>query len=59
MPGGNRPDHITGAIRTPIVMAYSYRLPADPSGGLVKGRDEGVENDAVRAWQPAGTAFPG
>src|SRR5689334_18420701 len=29
--GGNRPDHTTGAIRTPIVMANSYRLPVDPT----------------------------
>lgn len=29
--GGNRPDATTGAIRTPIVMANSYRLPADPT----------------------------
>lgn len=29
--GGNRPDETTGAIRTPIVMANSYRLPADPA----------------------------
>lgn len=29
--GGNRPDEATGAIRTPIVMANSYRLPADPA----------------------------
>lgn len=29
--GGNRPDDTTGAIRTPIVMANSYRLPYDPA----------------------------
>jgi cystathionine beta-lyase/cystathionine gamma-synthase len=29
--GGNRPDATTGAIRTPIVMANSYRLPYDPA----------------------------
>jgi len=29
--GGNRPDETTGAIRTPIVMANSYRLPEDPT----------------------------
>lgn len=29
--GGNRPDDSTGAIRTPIVMANSYRLPPDPA----------------------------
>ncbi|MCP2256174.1 methionine-gamma-lyase [Prauserella aidingensis] len=29
--GGNRPDETTGAIRTPIAMANSYRLPADPT----------------------------
>jgi len=28
---GNVPDATTGAILTPIVMANSYRLPADPS----------------------------
>ena len=29
--GGNRPDTTTGAIRTPIIMANSYRLPYDPA----------------------------
>lgn len=29
--GGNRGDAGTGAIRTPIVMANSYRLPHDPT----------------------------
>jgi cystathionine beta-lyase/cystathionine gamma-synthase len=29
--GGNRIDETTGAIRTPIVMANSYRLPPDPA----------------------------
>jgi len=29
--GGNRADETTGAIRTPIVMANSYRLPDDPT----------------------------
>jgi len=29
--GGNRHDETTGAIRTPIVMADSYRLPEDPT----------------------------
>jgi methionine-gamma-lyase len=29
--GGNRPDVTTGAIRTPIVLANSYRLPLDPA----------------------------
>lgn len=29
--GGNRADDTTGAIRTPIVMSNSYRLPRDPS----------------------------
>jgi cystathionine beta-lyase/cystathionine gamma-synthase len=29
--GGNRADETTGAIRTPIVMANSYRLPHDPT----------------------------
>ncbi len=27
--GGNRPDETTGAIRTPVIMANSYRLPYD------------------------------
>ena len=29
--GGNQPDRTTGAIRTPIVMADSHRLPCDPA----------------------------
>ena len=29
--GGNRTDDTTGAIRSPIVMANSYRLPDDPT----------------------------
>jgi cystathionine beta-lyase/cystathionine gamma-synthase len=29
--GGNRTDDTTGAIRSPIVMANSYRLPPDPT----------------------------
>lgn len=29
--GGNQADETTGAIRTPIVMANSYRLPSDPT----------------------------
>jgi cystathionine beta-lyase/cystathionine gamma-synthase len=29
--GGNLADETTGAIRTPIVMANSYRLPEDPA----------------------------
>ena len=47
--GGNRPDETTGAIRTPIVMANSYRLPEDPTtiddpdyGGLVYTREHGA-----------------
>lgn len=47
--GGNHSDETTGAIRTPIVMANSYRLPADPStiddpdyGGLVYTREHGA-----------------
>jgi cystathionine beta-lyase/cystathionine gamma-synthase len=47
--GGNRPDDTTGAIRTPIVMANSYRLPEDPSTiddpgytGMVYTREHGA-----------------
>jgi cystathionine beta-lyase/cystathionine gamma-synthase len=47
--GGNRPDETTGAIRTPIVMANSYRLPPDPTSiddpgytGLVYTREHGA-----------------
>ncbi|MGJ9421923.1 trans-sulfuration enzyme family protein [Aeromicrobium sp. CF3.5] len=47
--GGNHGDESTGAIRAPIVMANSYRLPADPSaiedpgfGGLVYTREHGA-----------------
>ncbi len=47
--GGNHPDATTGAIRTPIVMANSYRLPEDPSTiddpaytGLVYTREHGA-----------------
>jgi cystathionine beta-lyase/cystathionine gamma-synthase len=47
--GGNHADQTTGAIRTPIVMANSYRLPADPSviddpgfDGLVYTREHGA-----------------
>ena len=47
--GGNRADETTGAIRTPIVMANSYRLPEDPSTigdpdypGLVYTREHGA-----------------
>jgi methionine-gamma-lyase len=47
--GGNRADDTTGAIRTPIVMANSYRLPEDPTtlddpdyGGLVYTREHGA-----------------
>lgn len=29
--GGNQADRTTGAIRTPVVMANSYRLPEDPT----------------------------
>jgi cystathionine beta-lyase/cystathionine gamma-synthase len=29
--GGNRSDTTTGAVRTPIIMANSYRLPEDPA----------------------------
>ena len=47
--GGNHADETTGAIRTPIVMANSYRLPHDPSDiddpryqGLVYTREHGA-----------------
>ena len=47
--GGNHADETTGAIRTPIVMANSYRLPEDPSDiddpgyqGLVYTREHGA-----------------
>ncbi|WP_435745756.1 trans-sulfuration enzyme family protein [Nocardioides sp. SYSU DS0663] len=47
--GGNHADQTTGAIRTPIVMANSYRLPEDPSTiddpgftGLVYTREHGA-----------------
>jgi methionine-gamma-lyase len=47
--GGNHVDETTGAIRTPIVMANSYRLPEDPSDidhpgyrGLVYTREHGA-----------------
>jgi O-acetylhomoserine/O-acetylserine sulfhydrylase-like pyridoxal-dependent enzyme len=47
--GGNHADETTGAIRTPIVMANSYRLPEDPSTiddpdytGLVYTREHGA-----------------
>ena len=47
--GGNHADATTGALRTPIVMANSYRLPHDPSDiddpgylGLVYTREHGA-----------------
>lgn len=47
--GGNRADDTTGAIRTPIIMANSYRLPQDPTtidepgyDGLVYTREHGA-----------------
>ena len=47
--GGNHADETTGAIRTPIVMANSYRLPTDPTtiddpgfDGLVYTREHGA-----------------
>lgn len=47
--GGNHADETTGALRTPIVMANSYRLPEDPSDidapgyqGLVYTREHGA-----------------
>lgn len=54
--GGNRPDDSTGAIRTPIVMANSYRLPPDPAtlddsdpDALVYTRESGVNQLALQA----------
>ncbi|MFF0095326.1 trans-sulfuration enzyme family protein [Streptomyces canus] len=47
--GGNQADETTGAIRTPIIMANSYRLPTDPTTiddpgfeGLVYTREHGA-----------------
>jgi cystathionine beta-lyase/cystathionine gamma-synthase len=47
--GGNHADETTGAIRTPIIMANSYRLPTDPTTiddpgfeGLVYTREHGA-----------------
>ena len=47
--GGNHADETFGAIRTPIVMANSYRLPEDPAiiddpsyDGLVYTREHGA-----------------
>lgn len=55
MHGGNRPDVASGAIRTPIVMANSYRLPADPTtlddtdpDVLVYTRESGVNQLALQ-----------
>lgn len=52
--GGNRIDTGTGAIRTPLVMANSYALPADPTSidwstaeGFVYTRNNGVNQDAL------------
>lgn len=55
--GGNRPDDTTGAIRTPIVMANSYRLPYDPTttlddtdpDALVYTRESGVNQLGLQA----------
>jgi cystathionine beta-lyase/cystathionine gamma-synthase len=54
--GGNRPDETTGAIRTPIVMANSYRLPNDPTtiddpeyDGLVYTRESGANQLGLQA----------
>jgi len=54
--GGNRPDVTTGAIRTPIIMANSYRLPDDPStlsdddpDVLVYTRESGANQLALEA----------
>lgn len=47
--GGNSADETTGTIRTPIIMANSYRLPPDPTtideagyDGLVYTREHGA-----------------
>ena len=54
--GGNRPDETTGAIRTPIVMANSYRLPYDPTSldevdpdALVYTRESGANQVGLQA----------
>jgi len=54
--GGNRPDDTTGAIRTPIVMANSYRLPHDPTtlddsdpDALVYTRESGANQLGLQA----------
>ncbi len=54
--GGNRPDDTTGAIRTPIVMANSYRLPHDPASlddsdpdALVYTRETGANQLGLQA----------
>jgi methionine-gamma-lyase len=54
--GGNRPDDTTGAIRTPIVMANSYRLPHDPTtlddsdpDALVYARESGANQLGLQA----------
>jgi methionine-gamma-lyase len=54
--GGNRADDTTGAIRTPIVMANSYRLPRDPTtlddsdvDALVYTRESGANQLGLQA----------
>jgi len=54
--GGNRADDTTGAIRTPIVMANSYRLPDDPTtlhdpdvDALVYTRESGANQLGLQA----------
>jgi cystathionine beta-lyase/cystathionine gamma-synthase len=54
--GGNRTDDTTGAIRGPIVMANSYRLPHDPTtlddadpDALVYTRESGANQLALQA----------
>jgi methionine-gamma-lyase len=53
--GGNRTDDATGAIRAPIVMANSYRLPPDPTAlddadpdALVYTRESGANQLALQ-----------
>lgn len=54
--GGNRADNTTGAIRTPIVMSNSYRLPRDPTtlddsdpDALVYTRESGANQLGLQA----------
>ncbi len=60
--GGNVMDVTTGAVRTPLVMANSYRLPDDPEDmdwsspdGLVytrnAGHNPGVPGEETRSYR--------